>query len=183
MVYWECSGRLVGSGLPGLAPAQPCPFLPSLGSQRPRHCFRGVGVFISSELRYIASMSLCLQVGEPMVVHNTQLWHGHSICKSLKELCHRQELSCPGGPGMTLGAASAPNRVRPKAAHLRGCTEPGCWVASSMRPLTSSSAPSASSSEDKSSASETSASPSMNTAARLHSQSEPMSQAKHMSTL
>ena len=51
MIYWECSGRLGGNGLPGLAPAQLCPILPSPGSQRPRHCFRGVGVFISSELR------------------------------------------------------------------------------------------------------------------------------------
>ena len=53
-------------------------------------------------------------------------------------------------------------------ANLRGCTEPGCWVASSMRPLNSSSAPSASSSEEPSSSPETSASPSMKAAACLH---------------
>ena len=63
MVYWDCIARASGSGLPGLAPAHACPILPSLTSQRPRHCFRGVGVFVSSEVRYIASMSLCLQEG------------------------------------------------------------------------------------------------------------------------
>ena len=51
MVYWDCTARPGASGLPGLAPAQPCPLMLSLGSQRPRHCFRGVGVFTSSEVR------------------------------------------------------------------------------------------------------------------------------------
>lgn len=51
MVYWDCSVRPGANGLPGLAPAQACPLMSPLGSQRLRHCFRGVGVATSSEVR------------------------------------------------------------------------------------------------------------------------------------